>query len=124
MTPDWTDGEKILQSIKEDSKHRRENPIKTFCEFLEAIWMDNTEQEALVQWNIKVEQAPWYAKDVLDCLNQIIENPPSNLIGLLSVHGWISLYHEEGSTEEYTYDEYVNWLKNLRDQYEDIYEKV
>ncbi|HYH05358.1 MAG TPA: hypothetical protein VEC37_19870, partial [Bacillota bacterium] len=121
----WFNGENILKNIKEDSKKRRANPLACFCDFLEAIWMDNTAEEALFQWKVKVEQFPWYADDALYCINEVTNNPPLNLIELMQKHGWLYLCHQESPNEEpFTYEEYLEWLKKLHDQYQAIYDNA
>jgi len=125
MPNEWISGDELLQQIKVTSKKRRRNPQEFFCDFLSGIWKDNTDEEAMVQWKVKVEQFPWYADDAIYCMEEIISNPPKNLIELLKKHGWIYLYHEEilPDEPEYTDEEYIQWVKNMYASYKRIYEK-
>lgn len=117
-------GASIMKYIKELSQHKRAAPLECFITFLHDICRDNTEEEALSQWKVKVEQFPWYADDALFCMDWVIENPPEDLRQLLEQHGWIPLYHEDEETGEmvdYTPAETLDWLRTLRDQYKAIY---
>ncbi len=119
--------ENILEQIEETSNRRRNAPLEFFCEFLDEIWKDNTEEEALQQWKAKVEYFPWYADDALFCLDAIIQNPPANLIELMQEHGWLMLYHEPDEAGEelpYTFEEYLDWLKKMRSEYALIYDNA
>ena len=118
-------GENIYESIKTTSRQRRIAPLEFFKEFLSDIWMDNTEEEAFQQWRVKVEHYPWYADDALYCLDAVIANPPDNLVEIMQQHGWIMLYHEsEDSVEPYAFDEYLEWLKQMRDRFRAIYDSA
>ena len=123
---DWFDGEKILQSIKEDSRKRRAAPLEFFQQFLCDIWMDNTEEEAMDQWEVKVKQGPWYAEDALYCMDAVIANPPENLVEILENEGWIILYHNCDQPDErpYTDEEHYEWLKQMRDEFRAIYDNA
>ena len=122
--PDWLDGEKILQSIKEDSRKRRAAPLETFIDFLRAIWMDNTDEEALFQWKKSVDQSPLYAEDALYCIDAVIANPPENLVEIMENQGWIILSRNYDQPDErpYTDEEYYEWLKQMRDEFRAIYD--
>jgi len=118
-------GEDILRSIREDSSKRRAEPIEFFKKFLSDIWMDNSEEQAIQQWEVKVNQFPWYAEDALYCLSTVIDNPPPNLIELMEEYGWIVLYHEpddSGNETRYTYEDYLEWLKHIKSKFRAIYD--
>lgn len=130
---DWFDGRKILESIRAESARRRAAPLDFFCVFLRDIWLDNTPEEALRQWQNIVAHFPWYADDALYCLNAVIAQPPPNLEDILSECGWIELVHppksddndngQQGQSEvrPYTFDELVEWLVQLREQYQAVF---
>jgi hypothetical protein len=123
----FLDGRKIFAQIKEKSNANRASPLECFCEFLQHIWMDNSEQEALRQWKVKVEHFPWYADDALHCMDVVITNPPENLVELIEEYGWIILTHEpdeSGDEAPYTYEEYLEWLKQMRDKFKAVYDAV
>jgi hypothetical protein len=126
-TTDWTDGEHRLEIIETTSRGRRAAPQDFFIEFLEDLWSDNTAAEAMAQWNVKVEQFPWYAADALHCLRTVIEDPPSNLVEILQRHGSVFLFHEaEGlrPPREYTRNEYIDWLRRMYEDFREVYDSA
>jgi hypothetical protein len=37
--------------------------------------------------------------------------------------GWIMLYHEDAEeVRPYSYDEYLDWLRQMRDEFRDVYD--
>lgn len=122
---DFIDGKKILSQIQEESLIKRENPLDTFCDFLQQIWMDNTEKEALDQWKVKVKNFPWYAENALHCLNWVVKNPPKNLVSIMEEKGWIYLYHElneSGEEPKFSEQEYLAWLTQVKDSFQKVYD--
>lgn len=118
-------GRQILDQIHAAARERRANPVQFFQQFLRDIWMDNSPDEARAQWQVKVEQYPWYADDALACLDAVIANPPDNLAAILEEDGWISLYHETPD-EVCAYDpqETLDWLKGMRSEFKAVYEQA
>lgn len=116
-------GRELLDAIRETSRQRLAAPLEFFKEFLREIWMDNSPEEALAQWRVKVEQFPWYATDALTCLDAIIADPPSNLVEIMQQDGWIMLYHESATeVQPYTFEEYLEWLRQMRDEFQMVYD--
>ena len=56
---------------------------------LQFIWMDNTEGEALVQWRHRVRDFREEAERELACLDEIVADPPRDLVSMLNEDGWI-----------------------------------
>jgi hypothetical protein len=123
--PDWFDDEN-LSILEKDSRSRRAAPLKTFVDFLERIWMDNTEEEALFQWQRMVKNFPLYASDYLYCIDVVIANPPENLVEIMEDRGWLILSYNYDQPDErpYTDEEYYEWLKQMRDEFRAIYNKA
>jgi hypothetical protein len=123
--PDWFDNEN-LSIMEKHSRKLRANPLETFTELLRAIWMDNTDEEALFQWKTTVEQSPLYAKDALYCIDAVIANPPENLVEILENEGWLILSYNYDQPDErpYTDEEYYEWLKQMRDEFRAVYNKA
>ena len=98
-------------------------PVSGFCEFLESIFQDNTEDEALELWERQVKQAPWLAKEALESLEAIIANPPANLIELMQEHGWIGLYHKPSRATiiPFSFAEQLGWLKEMTARFRAVY---
>jgi hypothetical protein len=123
---DKFDDDKNLSIIEKDSRERRAAPLKTFVDFLERIWMDNTEEEALFQWQRMVKNFPLYARDYLYCIDAVIANPPENLVEIMEDRGWLILSYNYDQPDErpYTDEEYYEWLKQMRDEFRAIYNKA
>jgi hypothetical protein len=119
-TQDWNDNDNLLQK---ESQKRRANPLEFFKNFLQRIWMDNTEEEALFQWKQLVKGSPSYVEDALYCIDAVIANPPENLVEILENEGWLILYYNDDQPDErpYTDEEYYEWLKQMRDEFRAIY---
>ena len=118
-------GDELLQSIREDSRLRRQAPLAFVLEFLEAVWLDNTYAEALEQWQVKVDEFPWYADDVLACLDLVIAHPPDDLAGLVREHGGIYLFGrdpESGEERPGNAQAYWQWLRDTRAELGRIYD--
>jgi hypothetical protein len=120
------DDDKNLSIMEKHSRKLRANPLKTFIDFLERIWMDNTEEEALFQWKQIVEDSSWHADDYLYCIDAVIANPPENLVEIMEDRGWLILSHNYDQPDErpYTDEEYYEWLKQMRDEFRAIYNKA
>ena len=106
-----------------DGRSRNTSPVDDFCEFLESIWMDNTEEEALELWERQVKQAPWLAEEALCSLDAIITAPPANLIELMQEHGWLGLYHRPDSATvvRFSFAEQLRWLKEMTERFRAVY---
>lgn len=104
------------------SQQRRAAPLDFFGDFLQGTWMDNTPEEALCLWKLKLYQPTSYAADALYALDYVIAKPPHDLIERLQQNGWIYLSHEDDPDEPlYTFDEHLQWLKNMNQQYRQLY---
>ncbi|MCB0006159.1 MAG: hypothetical protein KDE04_06880 [Anaerolineales bacterium] len=120
------DSENMLAQIRRESERRRADPVACFKQFLNDIWKDNQPEEALYLWQLKVAHFPWYASDVLHCLDLVIADPPDNLGDILAEEGWIMLYHEmdeNGEEQPYNQADYLAWLSQLRAQYGALYDE-
>ena len=97
--------------------------LDQFCDFLEGIWMDNTENEPPELWERQVKQAPWLAKEALESLDAIIAAPPANLIKLMQEHGWIGLYHrpDPATLVRFSFGQQLEWLKQMTERFRAVY---
>jgi hypothetical protein len=88
--------------------------LATFRAFLEEMWMDNTEEEALALWRRRIRRTPAYVDDALAALDRVLADPPPDLREQLEQHGWIALRHREPAGQTpYTHDETVDWLRAM-----------
>jgi len=110
-------GEDMLRQIRERSKEKRSNPLEGFRDFLRDIWQDNTEDEARRQWQVKVDNFPWWAEDALYCMDWVYAHPPDNLVELIQQDGWITLETDDELTAEPDRQAYLAWLDRIRREF-------
>lgn len=98
--------------------------IARFRGFLQFIWMDNTEDEALVQWRHRIRAFPDEAERDLACLQEIVADPPQDVVSMLNEDGWIILSHEPDpeTVLDYTPEEYVAWVRDMAARFRAVYE--
>src|SRR5579864_700130 len=79
-----------------------------FIAFLEHIWMDNTEEDALAMWEQRVLYGREEAGRDLAALDSMVANPPTDLVALMEEHGWIHLVHrpDRDTMTPYSFEEY------------------
>lgn len=100
--------------------------IDRFRDFLQSVWMDNTSDEALQQWQQRVLEFPTAAASDLECLESILADPPENLVQMLHDDGWVILTHrpDPQTVVGYTHDEYVEWLRDMTARFRDAYRRA
>jgi hypothetical protein len=88
--------------------------VERFREFLQFIWKDNTADEALGQWRRRVHDFPEEAERDLACLDEIVANPPPDVVAMLNEDGWVILVHEPDpqTVVAFTPEEYVGWVSD------------
>lgn len=93
----------------------RDAALPRFREFLEHVWMDNTEEEAMKLWRYRVEVSPELAQVDLEAIDAIVADPPADLPAIMGEHGWIHLHHrpDDETVVPYSQDEHVEWLRAL-----------
>jgi hypothetical protein len=93
------------------------------CEYLQLHWAEEGEEAARRDWTEQVEQYPWYADDVLACLDALIADPPEDLIQMLWRCGSIALGEQpDGTYATPSLEEHVSWLRALRREFGEEYE--
>lgn len=95
-----------------------------FRGLLVELFVDNTEEEAFALWRRKVDNHPQRARESLAVLDAIVAEPPSDLVELMEHDGWIHLLHrpDEDTLTPYSYDEHVEWLRDLAARFRAAYE--
>lgn len=98
--------------------------VERFRDFLRFIWMDNTEDEALAQWRRRVHDFPEEAERDLVCLDEIVADPPPDVVAMLNEDGWVILSHEPDPQTilPYTSEEYVRWLSDMTTRFRAVLE--
>jgi hypothetical protein len=115
--------EALLAEIRRQSAERRADPRRFVCEYLRLYWAYDGEEAARRDWTKLVEQYPWYADDVLACLDALIADPPEDLIDLLWRCGSIALGEQpDGRYVTPSFEEHVSWVRELRRELGEEYE--
>lgn len=121
MDDDWFDIEEFEEEVAAQSQERRANPLQCLANFLLDFWADNTEDEVRLLWSNTVALAPNYASDCLYCLSVVIANPPEELEKFVRERGGLYLYHPDDSATLYSDAETLEWLKQIKIEFEKIY---
>lgn len=90
--------------------------LEIFNEFLETIWMDNSREEAHALWKYINSNSPLYKSRVFAAIEFILKNPPEDLIERMQQKGWIILSHNDPNETLYSFEEHLNWLKEMKDE--------
>jgi hypothetical protein len=98
--------------------------VERFREFLRFIWMDNTEDEALGQWRHRAHHFPDDAERDLACLDEIVADPPPDVVAMLNDDGWVILSHQPDPQTllAYTPEEYVRWVSDMAGRFRAVFE--
>jgi hypothetical protein len=108
---DWFSPANLDRSIEKTSAARRADAIACLAEFVQEIWIDNTEEEAREAWEQRAALAPAFARDILACLDTVIASPPPNLAEVLRERAELHLYHDDADATPYNDNETLDWLK-------------
>lgn len=119
---DDLDAEAIEKQILDDSRCRRADPRECVAEFVRTFWSETTEEDVRYLWQHQVTAAPWYAEDVLFCLDAVIADPPPELEKFLRESGNLHLYHRDGTAKRYSDAEALAWLKNIEREFRTTFE--
>ena len=111
--------------IVKTQRQHKENPNDFFKEILQNIWCDRSEERIILEWKRLCTQVRWYAKDVLECIETILDNPPPKLVELMQEEGWIILndktQNQAGCFN--TKELYLDWLRQTSIAFSQIYEE-
>lgn len=118
----WSDPDQLQKTIEAQSQQRRADPLACLAEFLKTFWTDNTDEEVRLLWRHRIGTAPWYARDMLYCLNEVISNPPAELEKFVREQGGLYLYHSDGSATLYSDEETLAWLKQIAREFGAIFD--
>lgn len=116
----WFNTEEIEKRIETQSRERRADPLACLAEFLKTFWTDNTDKEVRLLWQHRIRLAPWYAEDMLYCLDTVIANPPPELGKFVRERGGVYLYHNDGSATLSNDAETLAWLRQIAQEFRAI----
>jgi hypothetical protein len=120
MPPQPPLGEELLAFIRKKSAARRADPRAFVCEFFRDNWLEYTDEERRENWARQVAEYPWYAEDVLVCMDAVLADPPPDLDEQLIECGSVAI--EEPGEPQADHAAYVQWLRDLRAGYGRIYD--
>jgi hypothetical protein len=119
-------GEEMLAAIREKSAERRADPPKFVDEFLEMYAAEMSEIELDAKWEQLVNRYPWYADDLLYCIDAVLAAP-----GPVSTWACDMGQVEADSVEitrTITTEEWHTvgrrWLEDLRRRFVPVYERL
>jgi hypothetical protein len=126
MAPDqlrepWIDSQ-LLADLTADTDSRLANPEAFLITIIRRYWAEATPDEATSAWERTVRSHPGFAIDVLNCLYQITQNPPANLVSLIVDQGRVIFYKDtpEGR-KPYKAADYIAWLRQLYSDWHAIF---
>jgi hypothetical protein len=97
----------ILHILEKDREDRRAHPDIWFAEIADDLWRTMPDDEAVDDFRFRLSNVPWWASDVVECLEFVLRERPDWAIPTLieaSQRGeWL------GSLPEKT-DAYFDWL--------------
>jgi hypothetical protein len=125
LPPDSSDPDPFSEQVAADTRARLADPARFLVEIIRFYWLEATAEEALEVWQRTVRTHPAYAIDVLNCLHQIIEDPPNDLTGLIVGEGEIIRYHTDVTPyRPYGDADYVAWLTQVYDEWAAVFASV
>lgn len=99
-------GWRILREIERDHEWRARNPALFFAKLCEDLWRTDPDDEALDLFRLRARNAPWWASDVVDCVERVAADRPEWAASTVerSADVWF------GSPAEETPQPYLDWL--------------
>jgi hypothetical protein len=112
----------VLADLTADTEARLARPGAFLITILRRYWTEATADEATSDWRRTVGSNPGYAIDVLNCLHQITNDPPADLIALIVDQGRVIFYKDtpEGR-KPFDAADYVAWLSRVASEWQEIF---
>ena len=116
--------EAVDDTVDEDARARRADPLKFLCEVIEPL-RDSDVDGFLKIWRTKATYYRWYADDAMYCLDRVLADPPADLIERIREGTGFVLNHVTPSAvTPYSHAEVVAWLRDLGDKMRAIYDET
>jgi hypothetical protein len=80
-------GWQILEKIEQNRDWRRQHRREWLAEIADDLWSTMPDDEALDDFRLRLQGVPWWASDVVECLEYILDEKP----------GWAARTLVEGS---------------------------
>jgi|KBSSwiStaDraftv2_1062776.scaffolds.fasta_scaffold617003_2 hypothetical protein len=76
MASDREIGEEIMAILEQDRAWRRANRRAFLAEIAEDLWRTMPDGEALDDYRLRLQGVPWWASDVVECLEWVLAERP------------------------------------------------
>lgn len=104
-----------MELIRQDHEWRQQNPELFFAEIADDLWRTMPDDEAIEDFRLRAANVPWWATDVVACLDGILRARPAwaalTLVDASRRGPWLG-----GSPDE-TPDVYLDWLATQTAQF-------
>lgn len=111
--------------LDDESRALRAAPADCVYSTLNEHMYNNDVPGFLALWRGRCGSFPRLADDVMYCFDRVLEDPPRDLIEKYKeATGYVLNHVTPTKITPYSYDEYVAYLRDLRDQMRAIYETI
>lgn len=104
----------ILHTIERDREWRRSHPERFLADIADDLWRNMADEEAVADFRLRRTNVPWWAADVLGCLDEILQERPTwaapTLVAASGRGPWL------GPSPEDSPDVYLDWLAEQVDR--------
>ncbi|MEV1042359.1 hypothetical protein AB0J01_37955 [Streptomyces sp. NPDC050204] len=98
--------------------------VEPFISWLRGTVLDTSEDEALRRWAAMVVRSPEQAAGELQCIREIADSPPPDLVPIMKQHGSVYLHEWKKHRRVPRPDSaYCAWLQNRVQKFSEIAEE-
>ena len=118
-----SDPEQTDDNLDDESRARRAEPARCFYEVLNELMTNNDVDGFLALWRSRCRSFRALADDVMFCFDRVADDPPRDLIEKYKeATGYVLNHVEPTKITPYSYDDYVKYVRDLRDQMRAVYD--
>ncbi|HEX6838102.1 MAG TPA: hypothetical protein VF334_16100 [Polyangia bacterium] len=118
-----SDEEQADDNLDDDARARRAEPERCFYEVLREFMTNNDVPGFLALWRGRCQSFRLLADDVMYCFDRVVDHPPADLIEeYKKATGYVLNHVTPTKITPYSYDDYVKYVADLRDQMRAIYD--
>lgn len=114
----------LIAAIEKESAKRRANPVAFIEEFAEMYALDSSVDDLDRTWVRLVGEYPWYADDLLHCLDMVLGQPELPLPGLVTDAADVGDEDQGQFSAEQRQALGRRWLQDLRDRFRPVFEEL
>lgn len=120
-----TDQEQGDDNLDDEARARRAEPARCVYEVLNEFMTNNDVPGFLALWRSRSKSFRLLADDVMYCFDRVADDPPPDLIEKYKeATGYVLNHVTPTKITPYSHDEYVKYLRDLRDQMRAIYDQT